>query len=390
MTNTRRIQPKGVESPRMPAGTSTFKRGKKQRGTLRLQRAEREIFLSYSHKDRALARRIKRKLSSLGWSAFLAHEDIRVSEVWRNKILEHLESCSALMVVVTRNATNSPWVNQEIGIVMGKGKPIAPLVFGRHTNLVSFLEMLQCEYASRTAISKEDVRSALRTIEVQVATRGGQGRFLTKTANYQLLAQEMAYANLHAICGDIMDHVPRSEDRVALTNEILRDYGVSVKSSDREEMNGGVLRGVLRCDNSNCVSNSREPVETKLQLIQREPVILQCYFCDSIMELEDVEKQLDGLTESQRLRLWRNGLPLPWVRVSDPVLRKMDRTIIEMAHLIEQSTAKAWQSVLRRSVPGVATHDLEWQSLLSFCRTVQEQYAQLKKRIRISKHERSR
>jgi len=173
-----------------------------------------------------------RTLKALGWQVFLAHEDVRVSDVWRDEILKHLESCSALMVIVTPHAAQSTWVNQEIGIAMGKGKPIAPLIFGRHRNLVSlsFLEMLQAEYASRRAITKKVVEKALQAINLQKRAQTTR-RALTKTAaNYGIIARWRVYATLHAICERVLHEAPRPAEMVALTYE----KGTIDKLSDEE------------------------------------------------------------------------------------------------------------------------------------------------------------
>lgn len=113
----------------------------------------REIFLSYSHKDRSLARKVKQELKKLGFTAFLAHKDISVSAEWRAEILKHLSSCTALMAVVTKNFADSAWTNQEVGIALGKDKPIVSLMFDRSKLIPGFLEALQGVSASEKTIS---------------------------------------------------------------------------------------------------------------------------------------------------------------------------------------------------------------------------------------------
>jgi hypothetical protein len=87
----------------------------------------KEVFLSYHHKDKKIAAKVKTELKKAGFSSFLAHDDIRVSRVWREEILKRLDSCSALMAIVTKNFASSVWVNQEVGAAMARGKPIVSL-----------------------------------------------------------------------------------------------------------------------------------------------------------------------------------------------------------------------------------------------------------------------
>jgi aspartate carbamoyltransferase regulatory subunit len=86
---------------------------------------------------------------------------------------------------------------------------------------------------------------------------------------------------------------PSEVDKIALiapnaTINIIRDYGVVSKKPVQLP---ATIRGILRCDNPSCVSNSREPVEAQFGVEQREPVRLRCYFCGHIMEREDTLKQ---------------------------------------------------------------------------------------------------
>ena len=103
-----------------------------------------EVFLSYNHDNRVLAGRVKQRLEKLGFAAFLAHEDIEVSEKWRSEILKHLDSCSGMLAIVTENFSKSAWTNQEVGFLMGRNKPIVSLAFGIPTkSLPGLLEELQ-------------------------------------------------------------------------------------------------------------------------------------------------------------------------------------------------------------------------------------------------------
>ena len=125
--------------------------------------ASKEVFLSYPHQDKNWAGKIKKEFEKRGYDAFLAHEDIAPSAEWRAEIDNHLESCSALIAVVTKNFPMSSWTNQEVGIVRGKGKPIFSLLF-EGASLPGFLESLQAIPVSQTEIEKA-VDVAVQAIE---------------------------------------------------------------------------------------------------------------------------------------------------------------------------------------------------------------------------------
>ena len=86
---------------------------------------------------------------------------------------------------------------------------------------------------------------------------------------------------------------PNEVDKIALiapnaTINIIRNYDVASKKV--VELPSGI-RGIMKCDNPSCISNSREPVEPRFAVDRREPIRLRCYFCGHIMEREDVLRQ---------------------------------------------------------------------------------------------------
>jgi len=86
---------------------------------------------------------------------------------------------------------------------------------------------------------------------------------------------------------------PAEVDKIALiapnaTINIIRDYGVVSKNVVELPP---TIRGMMKCDNPSCISNSREPIEAQFGVEQSRPVRLRCYFCGHIMEREDILKQ---------------------------------------------------------------------------------------------------
>ena len=86
---------------------------------------------------------------------------------------------------------------------------------------------------------------------------------------------------------------PSEVDKIALiapsaTINIIRNYNVASKKVVELPSS---IRGIMKCDNPSCISNSREPAEPQFAVDRREPIRLRCYFCGHIMEREDVLKQ---------------------------------------------------------------------------------------------------
>jgi len=82
-------------------------------------------------------------------------------------------------------------------------------------------------------------------------------------------------------------------DKIALlaphaTINIIRDYKVAEKERVKLPK---VIRGILKCANPACISNSSEPVQPTFYVESEDPLRLRCHYCGYIMEKQDVLKQ---------------------------------------------------------------------------------------------------
>jgi len=82
-------------------------------------------------------------------------------------------------------------------------------------------------------------------------------------------------------------------DRIALlaphaTINIIRDYVVAEKQRVKLPK---VIRGIVKCANPTCISNSEEPIQPRFYVEREEPLLLKCHYCGYIMEKEDILKQ---------------------------------------------------------------------------------------------------
>jgi len=85
-------------------------------------------FISYSHADRHYGAQAKAVLAEVGIDAFLAHDDLEVSEEWRARILEELGRCDLFVPLLSTNFLASKWAPQETGFIMSRPEVIiAPL-----------------------------------------------------------------------------------------------------------------------------------------------------------------------------------------------------------------------------------------------------------------------
>ncbi len=112
-----------------------------------------EIFIAHDSRDSGLAHQVKWALEELGASTFIAPPDIGPSEDWRKEIFAHLTTCTALVAVVTENFSQSPYSNQEAGIVLGKEKPVIPIRIDE-ARIPGFIEARQAIPATGQTIAE--------------------------------------------------------------------------------------------------------------------------------------------------------------------------------------------------------------------------------------------
>jgi aspartate carbamoyltransferase regulatory subunit len=82
-------------------------------------------------------------------------------------------------------------------------------------------------------------------------------------------------------------------DKIALlaphaTINIIRNYKVVEKQRVKLP---NIIRGIVKCANPACISNSKEPVQPTFYVESEEPLRVRCHYCGYIMEKQDVLKQ---------------------------------------------------------------------------------------------------
>jgi len=49
-----------------------------------------------------------------------------------------------------------------------------------------------------------------------------------------------------------------------------------------------VLENIIKCPNTNCITNSNEPMKTKFIIEKKEPVKLRCFYCERIFSSDEI------------------------------------------------------------------------------------------------------
>jgi TIR domain len=197
-----------------------------------------KAFISYSHKDRALAREVKEQLANFGVPAFLAHEDIKPSAAWLTTIQAELRGCDLFLPLLTNNFPRSKWTDQESGVALGLDKLIVPL----RVDIIpyGFIGVLQAVH-----LNPDKPRAACRAvisvlIEQRPSERGRfldgfipkfadsgsydeAGRYSSVLVEYDGYSTEQVQDVLRAIIDNRQIHKSRTaRDNL---NEFLKQYG---------------------------------------------------------------------------------------------------------------------------------------------------------------------
>src|SRR5512133_3615530 len=104
-----------------------------------------QIFISYSRKDIAFARKLAGDLEKAGYSVWWDITDLRGGDDWVRVIPEAIAASDFFIVVLTPNSTVSEWVRKEYTQAISLRKKIIPIMLA-HTpvpfalNTINYLD----------------------------------------------------------------------------------------------------------------------------------------------------------------------------------------------------------------------------------------------------------
>jgi TolB-like protein len=87
-------------------------------------RADQRVFLSYASQDAAAAQRLCAAIESAGQRCWIAPRDVRAGEAYAAAILQAINSCRMLVLLLSRSAIDSPHVLREVERASSKKRPV--------------------------------------------------------------------------------------------------------------------------------------------------------------------------------------------------------------------------------------------------------------------------
>ena len=75
------------------------------------------------------------------------------------------------------------------------------------------------------------------------------------------------------------------------TINIIRNYEVIKKD---KIILPEVITSIIKCTNDKCITNyENEPITSKFKVIESQPPVLRCHYCEKLIKHEDIEKQFE-------------------------------------------------------------------------------------------------
>ena len=82
---------------------------------------KRSVFLSYSHRDKALVDNLRHALDQAGVN-YWADQDIRAGELWMDVMESAMKQASVFILMISPDFLASDWSMLEIGLALGKAR----------------------------------------------------------------------------------------------------------------------------------------------------------------------------------------------------------------------------------------------------------------------------
>jgi hypothetical protein len=90
-------------------------------------RRKRRIFLSHSNKDNRFIRRLESRIRQAGFQPVVAERHSRAGSWVSDSVFPLIDGCQCLVVILTKPAVGSPYVQQEVGYALKCRLPIVPV-----------------------------------------------------------------------------------------------------------------------------------------------------------------------------------------------------------------------------------------------------------------------
>lgn len=121
------------------------------------------VFLSHSHVDKRVARRLCRRLTAHGINVWLDERELRVGAALTSSIRLQIEASDALIVIASQASADSKWVGLEMELAREHGKSILPIFISSLAEHPRFRDFLGVDAISPQTFA-DGVHSLMRDL----------------------------------------------------------------------------------------------------------------------------------------------------------------------------------------------------------------------------------
>jgi hypothetical protein len=155
-----------------------------------------QIFISYCRKDSEFRRLLDSSLLKLGYSIWVDVRDIEAGQRWSDEVDKALDECSLMLLIMSPDAAESPYVSDEWGYFLDSNKPLIPILW-KPTKKSHRLHSLQ--YVD---FHNQDYEPALKQLHLELIRKGFQS---AQVSDLPIKSSECKPSNIFWICHDLME-----------------------------------------------------------------------------------------------------------------------------------------------------------------------------------------
>lgn len=188
----------------------------------------RRVFISYSHRDEDLVRRLEKVLRRSGLTP-TRDKNFAYGVGFDDQIKKFIEYAHVFMPVITAQSSHRGWVHQEIGYAMSRNIPVLPVCIGKQPP-GEWLQMLHSVMLRRRDVLCRELRPQLRSI-------------FSRHLFENLIRRYRDERHAHFICGFL------HEDRTAIMIDYANDVSAIqslLPDVDEDDSPDAVLSGFVR------------------------------------------------------------------------------------------------------------------------------------------------
>lgn len=102
-----------------------------------------KVFVSHASADVGVAKMLHALVTNAGADCYVDAKDLRGGVIFREELAKHIRSSNEMVVLLSPKFENSKWLDYEVGIAVGAGKLIVPLLFDLPRARISDFDFLR-------------------------------------------------------------------------------------------------------------------------------------------------------------------------------------------------------------------------------------------------------